>query len=192
MTTSAMLTATVIGAVSVAGAGIAQADRRDLIEVRQINTATREIGCSRYIERCDGASSIRTGLVVVDTTSQHLRRGPVSLVAMFQASARPEDELLASQLIVGGGPRVIRGHSWLQAGVGVAGRHVAPGPKTIPASSLLSSSAPAAIVGIGTQVAPFKVPVQLTLDVSTSLGVFDDDPFGDIYQVTANLLATNL
>lgn len=191
MTAHSTLTAMAI-TMSVAAGGVARADRRDIIEVRQINTATREIGCSRYIERCDGASSIRTGLVVIDTTSPHLRRGPVALVAMFQAAARPEDELLASQLIVGGGARITHGRRWLQAGLGIAGEQIAPGPKTIPAASLLSSSAPAVMVGVGTRVDAFKVPLQLTLDVGSSLGVLDDDPFGDIYQITANVLATNL
>jgi len=147
-----------------------------VIEVRQINTASRVIGCSRNIENCDGASSIRTGLVVIDVTSQHFRRGPVSFVAMFQASAQPDHALLDSQVMFGGGPRLALGRSWLQCGVAIAGSQLAPGPKTIAATSVMTHPHPAAMAGVGTQVAPFEVPLQLSLDVGTGLGVGHESP----------------
>ena len=185
------MTAVAILAVSVATGRLARADQIKTIEVRQINTASRQIGCSRDIENCDGASSIRTGLVVIDVGSQHFRRGPLSLVAMFQASAQPEHALLESQVMFGGGPHLVFGRSWVQAGVAIAGSQLAPGPKTIAATSVMSHPKPAAMAGVGTQIAPFDVPLQISLDLGTNLGLVDDR-FGDIYQITANLLATNL
>jgi hypothetical protein len=189
MNTTAVLTASV---VAFAGLGVAEADRPSSLQFRQINTAPRLIGCSRNIEFCGGASSTRTGLVVADLASRDLRRGPVALIAMFQASAQPKRELLGSQVMIGGGSRLSFGRSWIQGGLGLAGLKVAPGPKTIPATSLLHSHIPAAMAGIGTRLEAFDVPLQLSLDLGTSLGVLDDDHFGDIYQVTANVLAYNL
>jgi hypothetical protein len=191
MNRPATVTAVAILAVSVATAGLARADQGKVIEVRQINTAPRVIGCSREIESCEGASSIRTGLVVIDVGSQHFRRGPVSLVAMFQASAQPEHALLDSQVMFGGGPHLALGRSWVQAGLAIAGSQLAPGPKTIAATSVMMHPHPAVLAGVGTQIAPFEVPLQISLDLGTSLGMVDDR-FGDIYQITANLLATNL
>lgn len=188
----ATLTAVAILAVSVATGRLAQADQSNaVIQVRQINTASRVIGCSRDIESCEGASSVRTGLVVIDVASKHFRRGPISLVAMFQASAQPERALLESQLMFGGGPRLVLGRSWVQAGMAITGSQLAPGPKTIAATSVMLHPRPAAMAGIGTLIAPFEVPLQISLDLGTSLGMVDDR-FGDIYQITANLLATNL
>lgn len=182
----------VIASASFAGIGAAQGNKRDAIEVRQINTAPRLIGCSRNIESCDGATSVRTGLVVVDVASRFLHRDPVSLIAMFQASAQPKGALLGSQLIVGGGPRLTLGRSWLQTGLGFAGAQLARGPKTIPASSLLRSGVPAIMLGVGTRVAAFEVPLQLSLDLGSNLGVLGESHFGDVYQITASVLATRL
>lgn len=192
MNASAILAASALALVSVAGGRVAQADKRDSIKVRQINTAPRLIGCSRNIEFCNGASSTRTGLVVIDLESRHLRSGPVSFIAMFQASAQPKRELLGSQVMIAGGPRLSFGRSWVQGGVGLAGSQIALGPKTIPATSLIHSHTPAAMMGLGTRVEAFDVPLQLSLDLGSSLGLVDEDRFGDIYQVTANVLATNL
>jgi hypothetical protein len=191
MNALAIVTAAAAAFVSLAGGRPAQADRVSSLQIRQINTAPRLIGCSHSVERCDGATSIRTGLVVVDVASRYVRRGPVSLVGMFQASAQPRASLLGSQLILGGGARIEPGRGWLQAGLGLAGAHVAPGPKTIAATSLLSSFTPAAMAGVGTHMSAFAMPIQLSLDLGISLGL-SDDQFSDIYQVTANVLATNL
>ena len=182
----------VIASASFAGVGAAQADKRDGIEIRQINTAPRMIGCSPNIDSCDGATSIRTGLVVIDVASRFLRRDPVSLVAMFQASAQRKGGLLGSQLIVGGGPRLALGRSWLQTGLGFAGAQLAGGPKTIAASSVLTSGIPAVMLGVGTHMAVFEVPLQLSLDLGSNLGGLGESHFGDVYQITANVLATNL
>lgn len=192
MNARAMWMAVVIACATSAGRGIAAADRVHALHIRQINTAARVIGCSTSIPSCDSATSIRTGLVVVDVASERVRRGPVSPVAMFHGSARPHQELLGSQMIVGAGARVTVGRSWLQAGLGLAGAQLAPGPKTIATMTVLTSPAPAVMAGVATQVAVFDLPVQLSLDVGSSLGVVDDDPFGDVYQVTASVLATNL
>jgi hypothetical protein len=187
-----ILTAAVAACLSFGPGRAAQADRSKLLQVRQINTAPRLIGCSRDLESCDGATSVRTGLVVIDLESHYLQRGPLSLVAMFQASAQPKDALLASQVIVGGGPRLTLEHSWLQVGLGLAGSQVARGPKTLPVTSLLGMGAPAAMVGVGTLVTALDVPLQLSLDIGSNLGVFRDDQFGDTYQVTANVVAIGL
>jgi len=192
MSTRAVLTATLVASACFAGGRGARADTTHVFDVRQINTAPRLIGCSSSIQSCNGATSIRTGLVVVDVESQHVRRGSLALVAMFQASAKPEQALLASQLMIGGGPRLTLGRAWLQAGAGLAGATLARGPKTIRTTSVLGSGAPAVMLGVGTWVAPFEVPLQLSLDLGSSLGVLDDDHLGEIYQVTANVLATNL
>jgi hypothetical protein len=186
------LGAALVACLSFGPSRAAEADRSKLLQVRQINTAPRLIGCSRDLENCDGATSVRTGLVVIDLESRYLQRGPLSLVAMFQASAQPKDAMLASQVIVGGGPRLMLGHSWVQAGLGLADNQVAPGPKTLPVTSLLGSGAPAAMVGVGTLVTALDLPLQLSLDVGSSLGAFRDDHFGDTYQVTANLVAIGL
>lgn len=187
----ATLATVAILAVSVTTCQLARADQRSTIQVRQINTASRVIGCSHDIESCEGASSIRTGLVVIDVASQHLRRGPMSLVAMFQASAQPARALLDSQVMFGGGPHLALGRSWIQGGLAIAGSQLARGPKTIAATSVMMHPRPAVMAGVGTQISPFDVPLQLSLDVGTNLGMVDDR-FGDIYQITANLLATNL
>lgn len=191
-----MKLASILAAAAVAAmtlVGVARADRSKAFQVRQINTAPRWIGCSRDLESCDGATSVRTGLVVIDLESHYLRRGPIALVAMFQASAQPKEALLASQVMVGGGPRVTLGHSWVQAGLGLAGSAVAPGPKTMPVSSLLSDPrGPAAMVGVGTFVTVFDVPLQLSLDFGSSLGLLGDDHLGGIHQVTANVIAIGL
>ena len=75
--------------------------------------------------------------------------------------------------------------------VGLADSQVAPGPKTIAATSLLSSLTPAAMAGVGTWTSALDVPLQVSLDVGTSLGLRDEH-LGDTYQITANVLATNL
>jgi len=163
------------------------------ITIRQVNTATRVIGCSRYIEACNGASSIRTGLVVVDVSSQRVRRGRVTAVGLFHGSARPDDALLASQMIAGGGARVAIGPAWIQGGVGFAAMQVAPGPKTIPTSRALAHGAPAALFGIGTHARALSVPFQLSLDLGTSIdSELAADHAGRVYQVTANLLVADL
>lgn len=187
-----LLTMVAAGAMSVSGTPSAYADKREVIEVRQINTAPRLIGCSSAVISCDGATSIRTGLVVVDVVSRHVRRGPVALVGMFHAAARPREGLLSSQAFVAAGPRVTLGRNWVQGGLGLAGRRIAPGPKTIPVATLLDAPSPAVVLGVGRRLAAFDVPIQISLDFGTNLGVRDDDQLGDVYQVTANLFATDI
>lgn len=163
------------------------------VEIRQVNTAMRVIGCSRYIEECAGATSTRTGLVVVDVTGKRLQEGRVALVGMFQGAARPEGGLLVSQMISGGGARVSLGRSWVQGGVGFAASQVAPGPKTITTTWALAHGAPALLLGAGTRSRALGVPVELSLDVGTSIdGDLAMDHPGRVYQVTANVLFAEL
>lgn len=176
-----------------ATAGIAAGEVAPDVKIRQINTATRVIGCSRYTEGCAGATSTRTGLVVVDVTAARLRYRRVAFVGMFHGSARPENGLLASQMIVGGGARVAVGRAWVQGGAGVAALQLAPGPKTIATTRALAHGAPALLLGVGTHVSVFAVPFEISLDVGTSI---DDDVtvnhLGRIYQVTANVVVAEL
>jgi len=189
MMRSAILAVSLVAAVSPAASAEVTPD----IAIRQVNTATRVIGCSRYIEHCDGATSIRTGLVVVDVTSQHLRYGRVSAVGLFQGSARPYDALLASQMLAGGGARVALGRAWIQGGLGFAASQVATGPKTIATTHAIAHGAPALLFGVGTHATALSLPFELSLDLGTSL---DDelasDHAGHVYQVTANLLVADL
>jgi hypothetical protein len=163
------------------------------VEIRQSNTAMRVIGCSRYIQECAGATSTRTGLVVVDVTGKRLQRGRVALVGMFQGAARPEGALLASQMISGGGARVSRGQNWVQGGVGFAASQLAPGPKTITTTRALTHGAPALLLGAGTRSRALGVPLEITLDVGTSIdGDLAVGHPGRVYQVTANVLFAEL
>jgi hypothetical protein len=168
-----------------ATAGLAAAEVTRGVEIRQVNTAMRVIGCSRYIQECAGATSMRTGLVVVDVTGKRLQHGRVALVGMFQGAARPERGLLASQMISGGGARMSLGQSWVQGGVGFAASQVAPGPKTITTTRALAHAAPALLLGAGTRSRVLGVPAELSIDVGTSID-------GDVYQVTANVLFAQL
>jgi hypothetical protein len=163
------------------------------VEIRQVNTAMRMIGCSRYIHECAGATSTRTGLVVVDVTGKRLQHGQVALVGMFQGAARPDGRLLASQMISGGGARVSMGQSWIQGGVGFAASQVAPGPKTITTTRALAHGAPALLLGIGTRSRALGVPVEISLDVGTSIdGDLAIDHPGRVYQVTTNVVFAEL
>ena len=174
-------------------AGVAAAEETHGVEIRQINTAMREIGCSPYTPQCAGATSTRTGLVVVDVTAQRLRSGPVALVGLFQGSARPDDALLASQMIAGAGARLHLGRAWIQGGAGFAASERAPGPKTITTTWALAHGAPALLLGAGIRTRVDDVPPTISLDAGTSL---DDDLAidhpGRVYQLTANLLFTGL
>jgi hypothetical protein len=180
-------------------AGVATAPRlaagevtRD-VDIRQVNTAMRVIGCSRYIQECAGATTTRTGLVVVDVTGKRLQEGRVALVGMFQGAARPEGGLLVSQMISGGGARVSLGRSWVQGGVGFAASQVAPGPKTITTTWALAHGAPALLLGAGARSRALGVPVEISLDVGTSIdGDLAMDHPGRVYQVTANILFAEL
>jgi hypothetical protein len=192
---STTLALTLIAATAgvAATAGPAGAEVTRDVEIRQVNTAVRVIGCSRYIQECAGATSVRTGLVVVDVTGKRLQHGRVALVGMFQGAARPEGALLASQMISGGGARVSLGRSWVQGGVGFAASQVAPGPKTITTTRALAHAAPALLLGAGTRSRALGVPVEITLDVGTSIdGDLAVDQPGRVYQVTANVLFVEL
>jgi len=186
---SAILAVGLVAAVSTTASAEVTPD----ITIRQVNTATRVIGCSGYIEACAGATSIRTGLVVVDVTAQRLRYGRIAAVGMFQGSARPDDALLASQMIAGGGARVAVGRAWIQGGVGFAATQVAPGPKTIATTRAIAHGAPALLLGVGMRASAGSVPLQLSLDLGTSI---DDelaaDHAGRAYQVTASFLVADL
>lgn len=181
---------TLLAATGVAAAN-PPADHSDKVQVRQINTAFRQIGCQRMFESCEGMTIPRTGLVVIDVSARSLRRGPVSFVAMLQASAQPEDALVASQVISGVGPRVQLGRSWVQGGVGIAGSTLAPGPKTMSTEAVFGQHVPAGMLGVGTEVTALSLPLQLSLDLGAGVGP-GDDRFGTIYQVTANVMATAL
>jgi hypothetical protein len=174
-------------------AGVAAGEETHKIDIRQINTAMREIGCSPYTPQCTGATSSRTGLVVVGVTAQQLRSGRISLVGMFQGAARPEDGLLASQMIAGGGARLSFDRAWIQGGAGFAAKQRAPGPKTITTTWALAHSAPALMLGTGLRTRAFDLPVEISLDAGTSL---DEDLAiahpGRVYQLTANILFTRL
>jgi hypothetical protein len=176
-----------------ATAGLAAGEVTRDVEIRQVNTAMRVIGCSRYIQECAGATSTRTGLVVVDVTGKRLQHGKVALVGMFLGAARPERELLASQMISGGGARVSLGQSWVQGAVGFAASQVAHGPKTITTTRALTHGAPALLLGAGTRSRALGVPVEISLDVGTSIdGDLAMDHPGRVYQVTANVLFAEL
>jgi hypothetical protein len=174
-------------------AGVAAGEETHGVEIRQINTAMREIGCSPYTPQCAGATSSRTGLVVVDVTARQLRSGRVALIGMFQGSARPDDALLASQMIAGGGARLNLDRAWIQGGAGFAAQQRAPGPKTITTTWALAHAAPALMLGTGIRTRAFDIPVELSLDAGTSLDedLALDHP-GRVYQVTANVLFTKL
>ncbi|HSR98134.1 MAG TPA: hypothetical protein VLM79_13840 [Kofleriaceae bacterium] len=179
--------------VVAAMAGVAAGEETHGVEIRQINTAMREIGCSPYTPQCAGATSTRTGLVVVDVTAQRLRNGPVALVGLFQGAARPDDGLLASQMIAGGGARLSLDRAWIQGGVGFAAERRAPGPKTITTTWALAHGAPALLLGTGIRTHVHDVPVAISLDAGTSLDadLAIDHP-GRVYQLTANVLFTEL
>lgn len=174
-------------------AGVAAGEETHGVEIRQINTAMREIGCSPYTPQCAGATSSRTGLVVVDVTGQPLRSGRVALVGLFQGSARPDEGLLASQMIAGGGARLSLDRAWVQGGVGFAASQRAPGPKTITTTWALAHGAPALMLGTGTRTRIRDVPIEISLDAGTSLDaqLAVDHP-GRVYQLTANVLFTRL
>jgi hypothetical protein len=184
----------ILATVGVAAtAGLAAGEVTRDVEIRQVNTAMRVIGCSRYIQECAGATSSRTGLVVVDVTGKRLQRRGVALVGMFQGAARQEGGLLASQMISGGGARVSLGRSWVQGGAGFAASQVAPGPKTITTTRALTHGAPALLLGAGTRSRALGVPVEISLDVGTSIdGDLAMSHPGRIYQVTANVLFAEL
>jgi hypothetical protein len=180
-------------AVVAATAGVAEGEVSRDVEIRQVNTAMRVIGCSRYIQECAGATTTRTGLVVVDVTGKRLQEGRVALVGMFQGAARPTGSLLASQMISGGGARVSLGRSWVQGGVGFAASQAAPGPKTITTTWALAHGAPALLLGTGTRARALGVPVEISLDAGTSIdGDLAIDHPGRVYQVTANVLFAGL
>jgi hypothetical protein len=174
-------------------AGVAAGEETHGVEIRQINTAMREIGCSRYTPQCAGATSSRTGLVVVDVTAQRLRTGRVALVGLFQGSARPDEGLLASQMIAGAGARLSLDRTWVQGGVGIAASQRAPGPKTITTAWALAHADPAVLLGTGFRTRAFDRPVELSLDAGTSIDadLAIDHP-GRVYQITANVLFTEL
>ncbi|MGH9888174.1 MAG: hypothetical protein ACREBE_21760, partial [bacterium] len=173
--------------------GVAAGEETHGVEIRQINTAMREIGCSPYTPQCAGATSTRTGLVVVDVTAQPLRRGPVALVGLFQGAARPDGALLASQLSAGAGARLNLDRAWIQGGVGFAASERAPGPKTITTTWALAHGAPALMLGTGIRTRLHDIPLAISLDAGTSLDadLAIDHP-GHVYQLTANLLFTEL
>jgi hypothetical protein len=176
-----------------ATAGLAAGEVTRDVEIRQVNTAMRLIGCSRYIQECAGATSTRTGLVVVDVTGKRLQQGRVAFVGMFLGAARPEGRLLASQMISGGGARVSLGQSWVQGGVGFAASQVAPGPKTITTTRALAHGAPALLLGAGIRSRAFGVPVEISLDVGTSIdGDLAVSHPGRVYQVTTNVVFAEL
>jgi hypothetical protein len=185
--------ATLLTLTATAGVAAAdtQSDHSETVEVRQINTAFRKIGCQRMFESCEGMTVPRTGLVVVDVAPRKWHHGRTSFVASLQASAQPEEGLVASQVVAGFGPRVALGRSWIQGGVGIAGSTLAPGPKTMSTEAVLSQHVPAATAGVGTHLTAFAVPLQLSLDVGAGFG-HGDDRFGNIYQVTANLMSTDI
>jgi hypothetical protein len=183
-------TLTILATTGLAAAGPA-ADHSDKVEVRQINTAFRQIGCRRMFESCEGMTVPRTGLVVIDVAARSLRRGPVTLVGMLQASAQPQDGLVASQVISGLGPRLQLGRSWIQGGIGIAGSTLAPGPKTMSTGAVIGQHVPAGLLGVGTEVTALSLPLQVSLDLGAGLHA-GDDRFGTIYQVTANVMATAL
>ncbi len=174
-------------------AGVAAGEATHGVEIRQINTAARTIGCSRHIEQCAGATTMRTGLVVVDVRAPRLRHGPLSVVGMFHGAARPDHGLLASQMIAGGGGRLAVGEGWVQGGVGFAASQTAPGPKTIATTRAIMHGSPAVLLGVGAHASAYDVPFELTLDVGTSI---DDrlsgDRLGRVYQITANVLVSQL
>jgi hypothetical protein len=112
---------------------------------------------------------------------------------MFQGAARPDDGLLTSQMIAGGGARLRLDRAWVQGGVGFAASRRAPGPKTITTAWALAHAAPAVLVGAGTHTRMFDVPLEVSLDVGTSIdGELATDHAGRVYQVTANVLFTEL
>ena len=190
---SSTLTLSLAATAVVAATGVAAGEVTRDVEIRQVNTATRVIGCSRYIQECAGATSTRTGLVVVDVTGKRLQEGRVALVGMFQGAARPTDSLLASQMISGGGARVSLGRSWVQGGAGFAASQVAPGPKTITTTRAIAHGAPALLLGAGTRARALGVPVEISIDAGTSIdGDLAMDHPGRVYQVTANVLFTEL
>jgi hypothetical protein len=185
------LIAATVGVAATAGLAAGEVTRD--VEIRQVNTAMRVIGCSRYIQECAGATSTRTGLVVVDVTGKRLQQGRVALVGMFQGAARQEGGLLASQMISGGGARVSLGQSWIQGGVGFAASQVAPGPKTITTTWALAHGAPAILLGAGTRLSALGAPVEISIDAGTSIdGALAMDHPGRVYQLTANVVFAEL
>jgi hypothetical protein len=150
---------------------------------RQVGASSRVLGCTNWAAiPCDGSTQTRLGLTVVDL--QYDRRDGLAPVAMFQAAARTADDQLFSQVATGPGLRYSRRGRWLQGGLGVAAWRHAPGPKTITASQILDSAAPALLLGVGFTEPDEEDPITYALD--SSLALLEAEGLRT-YQLTASL-----
>jgi hypothetical protein len=162
-------------AVIVAGDGTASADAG----IRTVGASARTLGCTRWAGTlaCDGATSLRFGLSVVDVMWRTREgSGPI---AMVDLSGRPDDALVTSQMIAAAGWRHRVGRLWLQGGPGIAIGRIAD--RTVRSSWLLEGDGALALVaGAGVEL-DIGTPIAVTVDVATTV----ED--AGLYQVTASL-----
>lgn len=154
------------------------------VEIRTHGTSARELGCSPYVEQCEGITTMRQGLAVVDLGVPVGARW--QFVGVFHSSSRPSAERLASQVAVGAAGRRNVGGAWLQAGAGIVAHELVRNPKNLTTEQLLADPTPTVFAGVGSLV-DMAGPTRVSLD--TSVGVTrESDPSGParLYQVTAS------
>ena len=158
-------------------AGVAHADP----SYRQNSASARIIGCSPDVAAsCDGASSIRMGLSVVDLRWTDDEGDGV--VASFSQASRPSGGSVLSQTIATGGVRKVLGRGWFQIGPAMAIWDL--GTRTVKIERLLSPEVKlGGSVGGGVWFRSLRGrPLELTLDLASTHD-------GELYQVTTNLSA---
>lgn len=151
---------------------------------RAVGASSRLLGCNPSTNLpCEGSWSTRTGLNVAE--GEYRKDGGTSPMAKVQLSANPQRDLLASQVIATTGVKQRLGKGYVSAGIGLAAKQTARGPKPIRSIQVAHAARPALSVGIGADVeTKLDQPVTFALDVGSTV---DDDTAGAIYQALASV-----